>query len=112
MNTVSRYSWNVALALTLTAGSGAVFAKDASTHASRDQAQVEYRCSSTAESTGATAKSPNGNSPHSCIPVASAQMSTLQGATTAKTPGRPDGHLLTRDSTRSTMESDRCTAAC
>ena len=111
MNTVSRYSWNVALALTLTVGSGAVFAKDASTHASRDQAQVEYRCSSTAESTGATAKSPNGHSSYSCAPLASVQTTTLPGATTAKTPGKPDGHLLTHESTRS-MESDRCTAAC
>ena len=111
MKKVSRSSWNVALALTLTLGSGVVLAKGPGTHSAQDQARVEYGCSSTAESTGATAKSPNGNSSHSCVPVASAQMNTLPGATTAKTPARPDGHLLTHESTRS-MESDRCTAEC
>lgn len=108
MNKMSRYSWNAALALTLTLGSSALFAKGPGTHSAQDQAKVEYRCSSTAESMGATAKSPHGNSTHSCVPVASTQMTTLPGATTAKTPGKPDGHLLTR----STMESGRCTAEC
>ncbi len=112
MNKATRYSWNVALALTLAASSSAVFAKDANTHAARDQAKVEYRCSSTTESTGATAKSPNSHSSYSCVPVTSVQTTTLPGATTAKTPWRPDSPHLTRESTHSAIESDRCTAAC
>ncbi len=112
MNKMSHYSWNAALALTLTLGSSAILAKGPGTHSAQDQAKVEYRCSSIAQSMGATAKSPQGNSSHSCVPVASTQMTTLPGATTAKTPGKPDGHLLTRESTRSTIESDRCTAEC
>ena len=112
-NKVSRYSWNVALALTLTLGSSALFAKGPGTQSAQDQAKAEYHCSSTAEAAGATAKSPNGNSSRSCVPVASAQMTTLPGATTAKTPGKPDGNLLiTRESTHRSMESGRCTAEC
>ncbi len=61
MNKVSRYSWNAALALTLTLGSSVILAKGPGTHSPQDQAKVEYRCSSTAGSTGATAKSPNGH---------------------------------------------------
>ncbi|HOW74700.1 MAG TPA: hypothetical protein P5102_08635 [Candidatus Competibacteraceae bacterium] len=112
MNKVSRYSWNAALALTLTLGSSVILAKGPGTYSPQDQAKVEYRCSSTAGSTGATAKSPNGHLSYSCVPVTSVQTTTPPGTTTAKTPGKPDGHLLTRESTRSTIESGRCTAEC
>jgi hypothetical protein len=108
MNKTPRYSWNLVLALSLALSSGVVLAKDARTHAARTQPWVEYQCSPTAESTGATAKSPQGNDSYSCTPITSLNTATPVGATTAKSPSSSESRLLTHGN----VTGDRCTAEC
>lgn len=112
MNNLPRNSWNFALALTLAFGSAAVLAKGPGTHTSHDGASVQYRCSTTAAPLATSAKSPKTNRSYACVPLAATQGLAPIGTTTAKTPSRADGYLLTRELPNDVPAGQGCTGKC
>ncbi len=112
MNNLSRNSSSFTLALTLALGSATVLAKGPGAKLAQDVSTVQVRCSTTAGSTGATAKSPQPNPSYSCAPVTSGQSRAPTGATTAKTPSRADGYLLSRELADDIPAGEGCTGKC
>jgi|APFre7841882724_1041349.scaffolds.fasta_scaffold294268_1 hypothetical protein len=113
MNNLPRNSWNFALALTLAFGSAAVLAKGPGTQMSQDGASSHYRCSTSAAPLETTsAKSPQQNRSYACAPSTPAQGLAPTGATTAKTPSRKDGHLMTLELANDIPAGQGCMGKC
>jgi hypothetical protein len=97
MKTLSKGSWNLALALALGATGGVVFAKGPGTSLAPDQWAMNQECVSIAPVTGATAKSPQHRLSQSCSSAVSVPAQRPLGQTTAKTPSRSDTPKLLAD---------------
>lgn len=79
---------NIAVAVCLAGGSGAVLAKGPATKALENQAATGLDCVSLSQSTSPAAKSPQQTLSHTCSPAASSTGPARLGDTTAKTPSR------------------------
>lgn len=112
MTNLPRNSCNFALALTLALGSAAVLAKGPGTQTSQDGASVQYRCSTTAAPLATSAKSPQQNRSYACAPLAATEGLASTGTTTAKTPSRADGTLMTRELPNDVPAGQGCTGKC
>jgi hypothetical protein len=112
MNNLSRNSCNFALALTLALGSAAVLAKGPGSQMSQDGASLQYRCSTTAAPFVTSAKSPQQNRSYTCAPLTSVQALSPDGTTTAKTPSRAKGSLLTPPLFGDIPAGQGCTGKC
>lgn len=79
---------NIAVAVCLAGGSGAVLAKGPGTKALENQATTDLGCVSAYQSTSPAAKSPQQTLSHTCSPAASTTAPVRLGDTAAKTPSR------------------------
>ena len=83
---------NIAVAVCLAGGSGAVLAKGPGTNALENQAATDVDCVSLNQSTSPAAKSPQQTLSRTCSPAASGTGPVRLGDTTTKTPSRaPEG---------------------
>ncbi len=112
MNNLSRNSCSFALSLTLALGSGAVLAKGPGTQTSPDGASVQYRCSTAAAPVTTSAKSPQQNRSYTCVPLAATLVLAATGTTTAKTPSRAVGTVMTRALPNDVPAGQGCTGKC
>jgi hypothetical protein len=83
---------NIAAAVCLAGGSGAVLAKGPGTNPLENRATRDFDCVSTDQSTRPAAKSPQQTLSYTCSPAASSTAPAQLGETAAKIPSRgPNG---------------------